>query len=157
MAYLILILLCIYSCSLLHFYLVTLNASPKKPMTVSSAAKMQINSQRGKKAGASLLSRKPIQMHAEVPVESRTDRQAHDDSIYRASTHNSAATNIQYGYTKCCTKCLKIQHLWEKRLVQVYSAANPSMPVDHPVFLPTKNNRCRTDALLSLNLYSVSK
>ena len=39
------------------------------------------------------------QMHAKVPVASRTDRQAHDDSIYRASTHNSADTNIQYGYT----------------------------------------------------------
>ena len=41
---------------------------------------------------------------------------------------------------------MQINSHWEKRQVQVYSAAKPSMPVDHPVFLPTyklqMQNRC---------------
>jgi len=59
--------------------------------------------------------------------------------------------------TVSCAAKMQINSHWEKKLAEVYSVANPSMPVDHPVFLPTKTNRCRTDALLSLNLYSVSK
>ena len=40
-----------------------------------------------------------IHTHVTLSTGRESDRQAHADSIYRASKHTSADTNIQYGYT----------------------------------------------------------
>ena len=82
----------------------------KKPMTISSAANLQINSQSmGKKDWCKLpqpqtpvahTDTQKIQTHVtpcmlKIPVGSRTDRQSHDDSIYRASTASHSKNNLQ--------------------------------------------------------------